>query len=44
MVTFLHGGTSTTVQVTQHYAIGERVHLHAILSGGVYVATEVEGD
>ena len=42
MVTFLHGGVSTAVRVTQQFAIGAQVHVHAFLSGGVYVAVQVE--
>lgn len=47
IVTFAHRGTLTEVRVTSHLSsleIGARVHVHAILSGGVYVATELGGE
>lgn len=45
MVTFSHGGTSTIVKVTSNLAAlhnGTQAHVHAVLSGGIYVATEIE--
>ena len=45
VVTFSHGGTSTDVTVNSgagSLSVGESAHVHAILSGGVYVAVEIE--
>ena len=45
LVTFTHGGTATTIKVTSQLSslqIGTTAHVHAVLSGGAYVATEIE--
>ena len=44
MVTFAHNGTTTVVRMSQSVAVGQRLHVHALLRGGIYVATESEGD
>lgn len=47
IVTFAHRGALTEVRVTSHISsleIGARLHVHAVLSGGVYVATELGGE
>ncbi len=44
MATFAYGTTTTAVRVSQPVSTGARFHVHARLQGGVYVATELEGD
>jgi hypothetical protein len=44
IVTFSHGGQQTDVRVQDPSSLstGARVHVHAVLKGGVYVAAEIE--
>ena len=44
MITFAHDSTTTVVRLSLQVAMGQRLHVHALLQAGVYVATELEGD